>query len=189
MRYIGVSIDPGLETGACVFEYGDDTPMRVLHQEQFGHGAEGLRWWMEKHVFARAVGGSATAHPRERMMFGGLPVADLVVEKFTPRQNGGFSHTRASTEPLRCEGVLIGRGFGPHIQWAEPNQQYFMGASSLPLAEKKKLAREFLKQSGMFITGKDVGRPNADDAISATLHAVALMRRKRHMPTLEELFK
>ena len=121
-------------------------------------------------------------------MMGSVPLTRMVVEKFTPRGDGEFNLTQKSVEPLRGEGVLIGRGFEPFIDWAQPSQQYFMGNSALPLAEKKKLSREFLKLHGLHLTGSMVGQPDADDAISAELHAIAWLRRKRHMPTMVEMF-
>lgn len=180
---IGLSIDPGIENGVCLFSYGDDQPFKVEELWQFGNGARGLKAWLDyERCYAGDVSADAPVLTKNHV------VDSLIVERFTPRPQQSFAHTRKSVEPLRGEGVLIGRGFEDHIIWQEPAAQYFMGSSSLPLTEKKKLSREFLKLHGMYPTGKTVGRKNADDAISATLHAIAYLRKKRHMPTMKALF-
>lgn len=165
--HIGIAIDPGESTGYCVFTWSDAEPLEVLSCLQFRGGAQ---------VIAQVLPVLVAAHKPEV----------LVVEKFTPRQNEGFSHTRESVEPLRGEGVLYGLGLGHLIQWAEPSQQYFMGGETLP--DKKKRSREFLKRHGLHLTGRDVGEKDANDAISAQLHAIAWLRRKRHIPTINALF-
>jgi hypothetical protein len=176
---LGLTIDPGVSTGMCLFSWTDTTPMKVEWVRQFRGGAP---------MFAAYL--SALGIRVEADMLIGDDVLDaLVVEKFTPRSpraGAEFALTRESAEPLVGEGVLIGRGFLPMIQWAEPSMQYFMGGENL--ADRKKRARAFLKKHGMLVTGKDVGEPDADDAISATLHSVAWMRRQRHRPTIEALF-
>lgn len=183
---IGLSIDPGLSTGVCLFEWSETEPIRVLDTWQFGHGAAGLSAFLDEHNVAvsKGVGKGSERLPR----IAGKALDSFVVERFTPRQNEMFAHTRESVESLRGEGALISRQFMPFIEWAEPSQQYFMGGSDLPLTQKKKLARDLLRRHGLHSTGKSVGQKDADDAISATLHAVAYLRRARHRPTLEALF-
>lgn len=180
---IGLSIDTGMENGLCLFSFGDDQPFRVERLWQFGHGAEGMKAWLS---YEACYAGDVVAEAP--ILLGSLAVDALVVEKFTPRPQESFAQTKKSVESLRVEGVLIGRDFGQHINWAEPAAQYFMGASSLPLAQKKTLAREFLKLHDIYPTGKTVGRANADDAISAILHAIAHLRHTRHRPTLLSMF-
>lgn len=182
---IGLSIDPGGSNGACLFTYGERKAFKVMGVFQFPHGAHGLAAWLNQkniHVENDGGGNPFALHSA----WGRLDT--LVVEKFTPRTHEGFKLTLDSVEPLRGEGVLIGRGLESFIDWAPPSAQYFMGDQRLPLPEKKKLARAFLKEHGMLPTGKTVGQPDANDAVSATLHAIAWMRRTRHMPTLLELF-
>lgn len=180
---IGLSIDTGVENGVCLFTFGSVRPFEVSQLWQFGGGAQGLKDWMERE--ACYAGDTSAGAP---ILLGSNVIDALVVEKFTPRPQESFAQTQKSIESLRVEGVLIGRDFGQHINWAQPAAQYFMGASSLPLAQKKMLSREFLKLHDIYPTGKTVGRKNADDAISATLHAIAYLRRKRHMPTLRAMF-
>jgi len=176
-----LAIDPGIENGACLFSFGDDQSFTVEKLWQFPFGAPGLGVWMDSV-------GLTVDEDRRSMFIGGEQLGHLVVEKFTPRPSETFKLTQKAVEPLRGEGVIIGKGFNRFIEWAEPSQQYFMGNSELPLDEKKRLSREFLKLNGIYPTGKTVGRPNADDAISATLHSVAWLRRQRHMPTIAALF-
>ena len=174
--YLGLAIDPGMSTGMCLFSFGDDQPFKQERLWQFGGGAAGL---------AAALNRLAVdANPG--LYISGEKLDVMVVEKFTPRGGPGFSLTQASAEPLRGEGVLIGRGYESYIQWGEPSQQYFMGGTDL--ADKKKRSREFLKLHGLYTTGSKLGQKDADDAISAELHAIAWLRRRRHMPTLLELF-
>lgn len=174
---IGLSIDPGKSTGICLFRYADDG-FSIVKRWQFMGGAEMLHAWCVAHI--RLVGDSVWCDSRV--------VDTLVVEKFTPHDNEGFSLTLDSVEPLVGEGVLIAHNLKPFITWRQPSQQYFMGDSRLPLAEKKKAARRFLETNGLLPTGKEFGQPDANDAISATLHAIGWLRSIRHMPTLLQLF-
>jgi len=180
MRKYGLSIDPGISNGACLFSWDEDEPFKQEALYQFGGGAQGLADFIESQdiVVNRTAGA---------WFNGATPLDRIVVEKFTPRNNSSFALTQDSVEPLRGEGVLIGHGFGPFITWQSPAMQYFMGG--IDLKEKKKRSREFLKLHGLYATGKTVGQKNADDAISAELHAIAAMRKMRHMPTLIELFQ
>lgn len=178
-RSYGLSIDPGMSNGACLFSWGTEQDEFFKQEDlwQFPGGAPGLAQFLDA-MEVRVLHG----HP----MIGSTLLTRLVVEKFTPRSGGEFALTRKSAEPLRGEGVLIGRGLLRFIDWGEPSQQYFMGGATLP--EKKKRSREFLKLYGLYVTGSMIGQKDADDAISAELHAIAWLRRKRHMPTLVELF-
>lgn len=187
MKQYGLSIDPGMSTGICLFSWDDpdyiDGAFRQERLWQFVGGADFLARWLEN--FAK-LSPDAIGFPV--MEYAGLPViiSALVVEKFTPRPHETFSLTQKAVEPLRGEGVLIGRGLLPYIRWREPSQQYFMGGSDL--ADKKKRSRDFLKLNGLYVTGKNVDAPDADDAISAQLHAIAFLRNIRHMPTINEFF-
>lgn len=179
-RKYGLAIDPGMSTGICLFSWGNGPGQFFRRKEswQFRGGAPKLAQFLD----LRGV----RVGPTGRLQYDNRTLDALVVEKFTPRGGAGFSLTQVSAEPLRGEGVLIGRGFEPFIQWAQPAQQYFMGG--VDLADKKKRSREFLKLNDLHITGSMVGQPDADDAISAELHAIAWLRRQRHRPTLEKFF-
>lgn len=156
-----------MSSGVCEFAWADDAPLMVLRRFQF-------------------LGGASTLHSVVKALIKEQEYNVLVVEKFTPRQNEDFNLTRDSAEPLRGEGVLIGLGLEGLIQWAEPSQQYFMGGDTLK--EKKQRSRWFLKQHDLYITGKAFSQPDADDVISAQLHAIAWLRRERHLPTIAALF-
>lgn len=185
MRHYGISIDPGMSTGVVLFSWGGEQDEYFKQEEvwQFDGGARMLTVFLETRL---------VAHPGDAPMFYGkridrmVSIERIVMEKFTPRGGPGFSLTQASSEPLRCEGVMIGRGLETYIDWQEPSVQYFMGGADL--RDRKKRSREFLKLHGIYLTGKAVDKKDADDAISAELHAIAWLRRKRHMPTLVEFF-
>jgi|GEM_PF-1303752 len=188
MIHYGLTIDPGVSNGAVLFRWSDEMPMEIIAKYQFTGGAEGLAAFMYRQGLRVETKSKPDVGIERYVTFGTLRISALVVEKFTPRPNASFGLTLKTVEPLVGEGVLIGAGFKPFIIWREPKQQYFMGDSRLPLPQKKKLAKGFLKEVGMYLTGKDVGQPNADDAISATLHAVSFMRSMKHKPTLAALF-
>ena len=113
-------------------------------------------------------------------------LGEVICEKFTPRPNGKGGLTLASVEPLRIEGHLVGSGIMPDYPdkaWRQPSSQYFMCPTrGMTLPEKKKAANKWLKDNGFYFTGRDVGCKDADDARSATLHALSYLR-KFHKPT------
>ena len=119
-----------------------------------------------------------------------LNSADVVIaEKFTPIGGPGFNLTLKSCEPLRVEGWLVGKQYIPDYpgpEWQRPDAMYFCGGSGVK--EKRKRAKEFLKEHGLYATGKTVGAKDAEDVISATLHLLAYMRKIGHMPTLRKYF-
>lgn len=192
MIYRGLAIDPGMSTGLCEFTWGDDEPFKPTRLLQFGGGAGSLAKVLKHLDLGVDEDGTlmmmADPNDGEDTERGVLDA--LVVEKFTPRSaraGAEFSLTRDSAEPLRCEGVLVGLGVEDYIEWGEPSMQYFMGG--VDLKDRKKRAREFLRENDLYLTGSMVGQKDADDAISAELHAIAWLRRKRHMPTLQALFR
>lgn len=192
MKYLGLSIDPGKMNGLCIFTWGDDEPFAVEAVFQHGGGAMGLKNLLEGNVFYYS-GETPRGGPFHRMMFKERRLDALIFEKFTPRpisEDSGFHLTRDSAEPLVCEGALIGLGLDDYgaIQWAEPSQQYFIGPPTQTLAQKKKAARKFLESHGLLVTGGMVKQEDGNDANSATLHAIAWLRRRRHLPTIDALF-
>lgn len=185
---IGLSIDPGKENGICLFRY-DEEGFRVVRLWQFPGGAEMLHAWCVGNNLGPGSGGLMMT---TRIDSDGDPVDvyldALVVEKFTPHDNEGFSLTLDSVEPLVGEGVLIAHNLKQFITWRQPSQQYFMGPSTNPLPVKKKLAKRFLETHDLLPKGSQFGRKDPNDAISATLHAVAWLRHIRHMPSINQLF-
>ena len=164
-----LSIDPGLSSGLTTWEYGDSKPATLLKYWQVEGGIEGFLEW--------------TSH-------NGIYADDVVVEKFTPRQ----SLTLASAEPLLIEGALIALGYvppykpgGKNPNWQHPAQMYFTGGDDL--AAKKKRAHAWLKEHGLYVTGKDVGCKDALDARSSLLHAMVWFRKQKHLPTLRAYFE
>lgn len=107
-------------------------------------------------------------------------------EKFVPRS----SLTLKGSIPLVGEGVLIGRGlmppYDPQIDtWQAPARQYtpFGGKD---LADKKKTARAQMKRLGFYKMPRDLGTPDSDDALSASLHALSyVLHTKKHRPTFD----
>ena len=181
----GLSFDPGMSSGICLFSWDTEKPFQQEALWQITDGAQGLSDWLDREG-VKVYRDDDGKHHAEIGKVRPIRLDRIVSEKFTPRKHESFALTLDSVEPLRGEGVLIGRGLAPLIAWAQPSAQYFMGG--VDLKDKKRRSREFLKQNGLYVTGKHVGQKDADDAISAELHAIALMRRMRHMPTLFELF-
>lgn len=175
-----ITIDPGKSSGVTVGTYSDTEPYKRTHAFQIEGGLVGFvesfdpayedLWFIQG----------------ERFRASGLTV---VCEKFTPRQ----ALSLYAAEPLRVEGYLVGTGVLPDYipgkknpQWQQPSAQYFPGGKSL--ADKKKRARIWRLEHGLHLTGKDVGCTDADDANSATMHALAYMKSIKHTPTLDKYF-
>lgn len=178
-----LSIDPGKSSGIALGKYSETEPYSLMEAWQFSGGAASL-----KGVFKNAttrLGGIPSG-------FGlsGFRVADrftIISEKFTPLQNKGFGLTMDSVEPLRGEGVLLAFDVMPdypHETWRRPNEMYLYGGDDL--VAKRKRAHLFLKENGMYVTGKTVGCPDANDARSAILHGLSYVARvKKHQPTFD----
>ena len=159
-KYI-LSIDPGLSSGVALLKYTDETAPELGQGWQFKEGAEGLREWLNSQPI--------------HLLFG----AHVIAEKFSARNNGGFSYTTASLEPLRCEGLLLSRDLPD--EYVQPPQQYVFGGKGK--AEKRRRQHKFLKDSGFYRTGKDLDAPDADDFRSACAHALSYLMRTGHKPT------
>lgn len=108
-----------------------------------------------------------------------------LVEKFTARGAAAapFALRTEALEPLRIEGAILAMGITP--TWVSPPQQYFLPGKDK--AEKKKRQHAWLKENGFYIAPKDLGTKDADDARSATAHAISWLR-KFHKPT-QDLFR
>ena len=105
----------------------------------------------------------------------------IIAEKFTARNTRGFSYTTASLEPLRGEGALIALGLMPDYtpkekRWRDPGVQYLVGGKDK--ADKKKRQHKFLKDSGFYRTGKDLGALDADDFRSSASHGLSFLARE-----------
>lgn len=118
------------------------------------------------------------------------PKADITVsEKYVPLPGKGFHHTLDSVEPLRGEGVLIALGLMPDYpdpKWRRADRMYLHGGKSL--AEKRKRSHRYLKESGYYVTGADVGCKDANDVRSAILHGLSYLAQVlNHRPTFDSI--
>lgn len=159
------SFDPGVETGIALGQYGDDEPYERLAAWQKTGGLRGLMSFLDERVFDTIYD------------------ADVVCEKFVPLL-GEFSPTLQTLEPLRIEGMLVERRFMPDY----PSPQWQRASCQL-IANTKSASDRILKEHGLWLTGSKLGRPNANDAISATKHALYYLKNTvRHGPTLDLYF-
>lgn len=161
------SVDPGKSSGAAIIGY-NDTDVWLLEALQVTGGVNGFRGMVD-YLQAYSV------------------VGEWISEKFIPRPGGGFGQSLDSTLPLVCEGVLIDRGLMPEYvsgekRWRVANSQYIVGGDTK--AKKKARLHAFLKDSGFYRTGKDLGTADADDFRSAAGHGIAYLARvKKHKPS------
>lgn len=171
MNYI-LSIDPGVETGWALGAYGQSQPYELRASGQIIGGLAGFRRWF-------------SCRPDDRVWNAALQ--DLICEKFVPLA-GEFSFTLDSLEPLRIEGYLIGTGRMPDypaVCWQRASCQVLMGGKNL--AERKRNSDDLLKEHGLWQTGANLERPNANDANSAIKHALWYLKNTlAHEPTLDE---
>ena len=183
-------IDPGKSTGITLGYYDDTTPYERIAYWQIERGLAGFKdWWYARY----ANDAFNYIKPDTKSEFW-IPMSDiiLVTEKFTPRQHSGFNLTLDSVEPLRIEGVLEYLGVMPPYdktekRWQQPQLQYFCGGKSK--IEKRRKSKDWLKEHGLYLTGKYVGCKDAEDVISSQLHAFAYLRGIKHRPTLLHYFR
>lgn len=72
-------------------------------------------------------------------------------------------------------------------RWQRAACQLLAGGATK--AERKKNSGLVLKQGGLWLTGKDVGQKDADDAISAQKHALwYLLHTVKHEPTIRRFW-
>src|SRR5690625_1245292 len=162
--------DTGVSFGVALSSYSDDKSFDLVDAWQFGNGVQGLLDWLNDH----------------EILYSGLDNLTVVCEKFTPRS----ALTLKGSIPLVGEGVLIGRGlmppYVPQIDtWQAPARQY-SAFGGKDLADKKKTARRRLKDLGWYRMPKELGTPDSDDALSASLHALSyVLHTKKHRPTFD----
>lgn len=178
-----LAFDPGRSNGIALGYYDDKTPYRVVKAWQFGGGASALSEWItdrfDGNVFRWDGNNSATP--------------TIIAEKFVPVAGGGFAQSLDSTYPLVCEGVLIAYGLMPEYDkvekvWQRASQQYRQGGSTK--AEKRKKSKQFLRDNGLYVYGKQLGAPDNEDAVSAILHSLTYMTTTlRHKPTFEAYYR
>ncbi len=185
-----LSFDPGKSSGVALIEYNDDSVWLQGAWQPEG-GVSGLiKWYAANTESSPFREGWALAPTRDGLLELSYFLDDaptVISEKFTPLSGGGFNQTLDSVEPLRGEGALVALGLMPDYpdpKWRRPDRQYLYGGATL--AEKKRRAHRFLKDSGFYVTGKDVGCKDANDARSAMLHALSYLAQVvKHKPTYD----
>lgn len=171
MAKLLISVDPGKSSGLAALGYDDS----------------GV-WLEDAHQASPGVGALIQLVKDVDFGWGGNKPT-WISEKFIPRPGGGFGQSLDSTLPLVGEGALIALGLMPEYspgekRWRAPQLQYIVGGEGL--ADKRKRQHKFLKDSGFYRTGKDLGAPDADDFRSACAHGLAyLARGQKHMPSFE----
>lgn len=165
--------DPGVSTGIVRGWFDDTHHYEPREMWQVPGGQVGLIDWIDVHSWRL-----------------GLPSDIVGSEKFIPRPIDGGTHTLESTYPLVQEGLLVGRGIMPVYpdgHW-QPATSQVLRKGKTP-EESKKLSDELLQTLGLWLTGTDVGQPDANDVISATKHIIwFLTRTLKHKPTLEWVY-
>lgn len=184
-----ISLDPGMSTGLAVGTYSDTEPFKLTHFFQIEGGVEGFienvtsgeNGYGDNLVYVRIPN-----QGRLRFCFGEEVELTVIAEKFTARggANSGFSYRTKDLEPLRVEGAMLAMGLD--VTWVSPPQQYFSGGDGK--AKKKQAQHRWLKEKGLYVTGKMVGGADADDVRSAIAHAIAFLVRTEHRPTIEHYF-
>lgn len=111
--------------------------------------------------------------------WGGMRPDYIVCERFTPRPVA-FSYSLDELEPLRIEGWLTAI-FGDGIEWQDPPQR--------KLIKTLRETERFLQANGYWAVPSDVGRKDADDANSATMHALAFIRNQAHRATIDMIIE
>lgn len=173
-----LAFDPGRSTGVALGRYTDTEPYTLVKAWQFTGGATGLIAWLDDHF--------DTGYSPD-------PNFTVISEKFVPVAGGGFAQSLDSTYPLVCEGVLIAYGLMPEYDkvekvWQRASQQYRQGGSTK--AEKRKKSKQFLRDNGLYVYGKQLGAPDNEDAVSAILHSLTYMTTTlRHKPTFEAYYR
>ena len=188
-QYI-LSFDPGKSTGIALGKITDTEPYSLVKAWQFEGGLQSLVNWIHDHFEGHRpdVPGLFHLHGDEFENCRSFNT-HIISEKFQPISHENYALTRDSVEPLRCEGALVAMNVMldfPHPTWRQPKEMYLYGGNSL--AEKKKNAHAFLKNSGMHVTGKEFGLKDANDARSAILHGISYAARVlAHRPTFEAI--
>lgn len=191
-------VDPGRSSGIAIGYYSETEPWELIEAAQVMGGADGLiRFLTHGPIYITHRFAGESAYVSNANIVGGIAwkLTEFGAEKFVPYPTPGHSPTLDSSYPLVVEGVLIALGLMPdqypHPAWQRSSEQYpFDAPAGTPknkvLSVKKKLRQQWLKEHGLWQTGKNVGQPDADDANSAISHALVAMRKKAHLPTIRK---
>lgn len=105
----------------------------------------------------------------------------IVCERFDPRPMARQFRT-AELEPIRVEGAVKRAYRSWEIVWQRPASMVLAGGDTQ--AERKRKSDDILRRNGWWLTGKDVGLADANDANAAAKHALAYMRNIGHEPSI-----
>lgn len=138
-----LAVDPGMETGLVYAELGDDS-LTILDRLQVTGGLEGFVEHMERVGYQSPV----------------------VCEKFrvTPRV-----FRAAEVEALRIEGAVLALWTDVVFQY---NDAMLIGGRQGTRAGNKRAADDVLRKMGLWTTGSQIGRPDANDVNAAMKHLV-----------------
>lgn len=163
-----IAIDTGMEVGIVRGYYDAVTPMTRFGYWQFPGGIQGfIKWYWEEDYWGKAKG------------------FEWVVEKFTPRP-AQRSFKTAELETIRIEGAIeyaLWNEDVHDIHWQRPDKMVLRGGDTP--AQRKKNSDQLLKDHGLWLTGKSVQRPDANDVIAATKHLLAYAKSIDHGASLD----
>lgn len=166
-----MAIDPGMMSGIFLGSFGQHEPLVRLAFDQVPGGQGGLAQALTRRFCEYDISNYG-------------PVDVLVVEKFSTRPMNR-QYRLEELEPIRIEGMLADRRHD--IVWQPPAMMVLRQGQSQ--AERKRRSDDVLRQSGLWLTGKDVDYKDANDANAAAKHALSYMRSIRHTPTLKHYFQ
>lgn len=173
-----LSFDSGKSSGIALGKVTDNSPYALIEAWQLEGGVSRLTQWVRAYHDSGEDTWWVGRNPLE---------VTTVAEKFTPLQHSNFNLTMDAVEPLRCEGALVALDVMPDYpspEWRRPQDMYLYGGNTL--VEKKKAGRKFLKDNGMYLTGKSVGCKDAHDAQSAIWHGISYaVKVLQHRPTFD----
>jgi len=156
-----LSLDPGKQTGIAAGFFGDNHPYELLKVWQLSDGLKGfLQWWNTEGV--KQIRYREWAYKSE---------AVIVSEKFILRSNQFV----ADLEPLLIEGALQALWHYP-IAWQQRS-------------DKTLVEDSILKDNNLWHTGKQVDWKDARDTNDAIIHALAYLKKNKHIPTLKKYWK
>ena len=166
-----MAIDPGRATGVAIGRLSITMPMEVVFTGIISGGTYGFAEWLHDTNDGKSIIENDCSYncPEESAEL--EYHKDSVCENFKVRC-GNFV---PDLEPLRIEGVVMDH-FGSVTQWHTP-------------ADKSMVTDDFLKEHGLWLTGKDVDHEDARDANDAMIHLFVHAMRIRHIPTLETYWR
>lgn len=156
-----LAIDPGMSTGVFWGFYKPKHKLKRITSRQLEGGLDSL---IHDSWFIELVG----------------TVDTVVFEKFEPRPMER-QYRSDELEPLRIEGFV--KYLRPDVHFQSPAAMVLRTGKDQ--AERKRKSDDVLRKSGLWLTGKDVGFKDANDANAATKHALAYMKNIRHVPSME----